>query len=109
NVATGDQGVDILDETYIAPGVMTSVYQTAQTHWTGKDIRVILVEDAELLKKKSPKDDPAPVLGFACLHVHKVVAAGDEGDCEYYNGEGPLPGAVPGGGKKCIIVSFSEA
>jgi len=102
NADTGGQ-VNIVDDTYILPGVNASVYDTADEYWTGRDIRVTVVSNDSLGSKGF-----TPVLGFACLHVYRVVKGGNT-SCEYYDDEGPLPGGVSGNGNKCAIVSFSNA
>lgn len=102
NAQTGGE-INIVDDTYILPGVNASVYDTADEFWTGKDIRVTIVANDSLGSKGF-----TPVLGFACLHVYRVVKGGST-SCQYYNGEGPLPGGIPGNGNKCAIVSFSTA
>lgn len=101
HVSTGGQ-VDVIDETYIAPGVMSSLYDTAEQYWTGKTIRVAVVQDSAVLGTSGP----TPVQGFACLHVYKVVK---NDNCTHYENEGPLPGALGGNGKgRCFVVSLSN-
>lgn len=102
HIAGGGQ-VDVIDETYVAPGVMASLYDTADQYWTGKDIRVAVVGGSAVLGSPGL----TPVQGFACLHVYKVVT--NNGNCTHYNNEGPLPGALGGNGKgKCMVVSLSN-
>ncbi len=106
-VAPGNE-VGIVNTTNIAPGVMNTLYQTADDHWTNNDIRVVLVDGAAVLGKKGPN---TPVVGFACLHVHRVSTNNDECRTADGDGKGPvLPGALGGNGKgKCFVASFSTS
>src|SRR5690606_22007863 len=102
HIADGGQ-VDVIDETYIAPGVMASLYDTADQYWTGEDIRVAVVDGSAVLGSSGL----TPVQGFACLPVYKVVT--NDRNCTHYNNECPLPGALAGNGEReCMVVSLSN-
>lgn len=103
--AVPGNGVEI-SETWIAPGEKNSLYNAAAQYWEGRDIRVVVVDDK--VHPLNEKGD-APVLGFACIHVHEVIRNRGGDACKKENGV-ELPGAsTKPGANSCIIVSLSES
>jgi len=89
---------------WIQPGVEATVYDTADQHFSGKKVIFPVVADDKLDKKGF-----TPIISWACLQVYDVIKT--KGTCEYYQGEGPLPGGVDDKGKgidkTCMVVSFA--
>jgi hypothetical protein len=103
-IQTGNQTpLSVGENIWIQPGVEATVYETADQYLSGKKVIFPIVADDKLDKKVF-----TPIITWACLMVYDVIKT--KGDCEYYNGEGPLPGGVDEKGKgidkTCMIVSF---
>lgn len=97
------------DEVWIQPGTSATLYDDADSKFSGKKLIFPIVEpvdasegDVDLSKKGEAK-----IKSWGCVFVHDVIKT--QGTCTYYGGSStPLPGGNlnKGQDKTCMVVSF---